>query len=298
VRAYVALLEGRSGAAGSTCAAGFLVRWATCFANNGDSGRCRRNIRDGRARGPPPDSTCHTSVARMAIGKAVGWEPEIAWRENASGHVGGLAHPRFCGGTVRPTRRVVVVTAPVVHRQSLVRGARGGDPACEPWCTTMRKALSAASVMWTGGTLDAIEIVAADVRDPYAMRSLVRGAHTFHLAALIGIPYSYVAPASYVETNIGGTLNLLEATRRRGGAPGRHVHERDVWTAQYTPIDEVHPAGGAVSLRATKVGADQLALSYYRSSIRQCACVRPFNTFGPRQSERAIIPHNCVAGPA
>jgi len=131
-------------------------------------------------------------------------------------------------------------------------------------------------------TLDAIEIVAGDVRDPYAMRSLVRGAQTvFHLAALIGIPYSYVAPASYVETNIGGTLNLLEATRTEGVERLVVTSTSETYgTAQYTPIDEVHPAVAQSPYAATKVGADQLALSYHRS----------FNTCGPRQSERAIIP--------
>ena len=141
-------------------------------------------------------------------------------------------------------------------------------------------------------TLDAIEIVAADVRDPYAMRSLVRGAQTvFHLAALIGIPYSYVAPASYVETNVGGTLNLLEAVRAEGVERLVVTSTSETYgTAQYTPIDEVHPAVAQSPYAATKVGADQLALSYYRSFDTPVSVVRPFNTFGPRQSERAIIP--------
>jgi len=141
-------------------------------------------------------------------------------------------------------------------------------------------------------TLDAIEIVAADVRDPYAMRLLVRGAQTvFHLAALIGIPYSYVAPASYVETNIGGTLNLLEATRAEGVERLVVTSTSETYgTAQYTPIDEVHPAVAQSPYAATKIGADQLALSYYRSFDTPVCVVRPFNTFGPRQSERAIIP--------
>jgi NAD dependent epimerase/dehydratase len=141
-------------------------------------------------------------------------------------------------------------------------------------------------------TLDAIEIVAGDVRDPYAMRSLVRGAQTvFHLAALIGIPYSYVAPASYVETNIGGTLNLLEATRAEGVERLVVTSTSETYgTARYTPIDEVHPAMAQSPYAATKVGADQLALSYYRAFDTPVCVVRPFNTFGPRQSERAIIP--------
>ena len=141
-------------------------------------------------------------------------------------------------------------------------------------------------------TLDGIEIVAADVRDPYAMRSLVRGAQTvFHLAALIGIPYSYVAPASYVETNIGGTLNLLEVTRAEGVERLVVTSTSETYgTAQYTPINEAHPTVAQSPYAATKVGADQLALSYYRSFDTPVCVVRPFNTFGPRQSERAIIP--------
>ncbi len=141
-------------------------------------------------------------------------------------------------------------------------------------------------------SLDAMEIVAGDVRDPYAMRSLVRGAHTvFHLAALIGIPYSYVAPASYVATNIGGTLNLLEAARAEGVERLVVTFTSETYgTAQHTPMDEAHPAVGQSPYAATKVGADQLAVSYYRSFDTPVCVVRPFNTFGPRQSERAIVP--------
>ncbi len=141
-------------------------------------------------------------------------------------------------------------------------------------------------------TLPGIDIVAGDVQDPHAMRSLVRGAHAvFHLAALIGIPYSYAAPASYVATNIGGTLNLLEAARAEGL---QHVvvtsTSETYGTAQYKPIDEAHPAIAQSPYAATKVGADQLALSYHRAFDTPVWVVRPFNTFGPRQSERAIIP--------
>jgi NAD dependent epimerase/dehydratase len=140
--------------------------------------------------------------------------------------------------------------------------------------------------------LDVVEIVAGDVRDPYAMGSLVRGAHTvFHLAALIGIPYSYVAPASYVATNIGGTLNLLEAVRAAKAERLVVASTSETYgTAQYTPIDEAHPAVAQSPYAATKVGADQLALSYHRSFNTPVCVVRPFNTFGPRQSERAVIP--------
>jgi nucleoside-diphosphate-sugar epimerase len=113
----------------------------------------------------------------------------------------------------------------------------------------------------------------------------------FHLAALIGIPYSYVAPASYVETNVGGTLNLLEAARAEGVERLVVTSTSETYgTAQYTPIDEVHPAVAQSPYAATKVGADQLALSYFRSFDTPVSVLRPFNTFGPRQSERAIIP--------
>jgi nucleoside-diphosphate-sugar epimerase len=113
----------------------------------------------------------------------------------------------------------------------------------------------------------------------------------FHLAALIGIPYSYVAPASYVETNIQGTLNVLEA----GVA---HRVERVIQTstsecygtAQYTPIDERHPLHGQSPYAATKIGADQLAESFYLSFELPVTIARPFNTFGPRQSARAVVP--------
>jgi NAD dependent epimerase/dehydratase len=142
------------------------------------------------------------------------------------------------------------------------------------------------------GTLDAVEIVWGDVCDPHAMRSLVRGAqNVFHLAALIGIPYSYVAPASYVATNVGGTLNLLEAVRSEGVERLVVTSTSETYgTAQYTPIDEAHPTVAQSPYAATKVAADQLSLSYHRSFGTPVAVARPFNTFGPRQSERAIIP--------
>lgn len=141
-------------------------------------------------------------------------------------------------------------------------------------------------------TRAAIEIIGGDVQDPHTTRSLVRGAHAvFHLAALIGIPYSYVAPASYVATNIGGTLNLLEAARAEGLEHVVVTSTSETYgTAQYRPIDEAHPAVAQSPYAATKVGADQLALSYHRSFSTPVCVVRPFNTFGPRQSERALIP--------
>ncbi len=140
--------------------------------------------------------------------------------------------------------------------------------------------------------LETIEIVRGDVQDPYAVRSLLRGVEAvFHLAALIGIPYSYVAPASYVATNIGGTLNILEGARVEGLARVIVTSTSETYgTAQYTPIDERHPLVAQSPYAATKIGADHLALSYYRSFELPVTVVRPFNTFGPRQSARAVIP--------
>ena len=137
-----------------------------------------------------------------------------------------------------------------------------------------------------------MNIQAGDVRDPFFMSRLIKDCDVvFHLAALIGIPYSYVAPASYVETNIQGTLNVLE-----GGLT--HDVERVIQTstsecygtAQYTPIDERHPLHGQSPYAATKIGADKLAESFHRSFGLRVTTVRPFNTFGPRQSARAVIP--------
>jgi len=113
----------------------------------------------------------------------------------------------------------------------------------------------------------------------------------FHLAALIGIPYSYVAPASYVATNINGTLNILEAARAEGCERIVITSTSETYgTAQYTPIDERHPLVGQSPYSASKIGADQLGISYHRAFELPLRIVRPFNTFGPRQSERAIIP--------
>lgn len=140
--------------------------------------------------------------------------------------------------------------------------------------------------------LDDVEIVAGDVRDPFAVRGLLRGADAvFHLAALIGIPYSYVAPASYVATNVEGTLNVLEAARAEGLRRIVVTSTSETYgTAQYVPIDERHPLVAQSPYAASKIAADQLALSYWRSFDVPVVVVRPFNTFGPRQSERAILP--------
>lgn len=136
------------------------------------------------------------------------------------------------------------------------------------------------------------EIVAADIADPFAVRAAVAGCDmVFHLAALIGIPYSYVAPASYVQTNVIGTLNVLEACRAHEVKRMLHTSTSETYgTAQYVPIDEKHPMVGQSPYSATKIGADKLAESYWLSFETPVTVVRPFNTYGPRQSQRAIIP--------
>jgi dTDP-glucose 4,6-dehydratase len=139
---------------------------------------------------------------------------------------------------------------------------------------------------------DQIEVIHGDVRDPDQVRRLVNGCDTvFHLAALIGIPYSYVSPRQNLETNATGTLNLLEAARAEGTARFVHTSSSEVYgTAQYVPINEEHPLVGQSPYSATKIAADQLVVSYIRSFDVPGVIVRPFNTFGPRQSMRAVIP--------
>lgn len=137
-----------------------------------------------------------------------------------------------------------------------------------------------------------VEVLAGDVVDPHFMMRAVQGCDVvFHLAALIAIPYSYVAPSAYVQTNIVGTLNVLEACRVHGVPRLVNTSTSECYgTAQYTPIDEDHPLQGQSPYSATKIGADKLAESYYLSFNTPVATLRPFNTFGPRQSARAVIP--------
>lgn len=137
-----------------------------------------------------------------------------------------------------------------------------------------------------------IEVAAGDLTDPFGIARVVAGcAIIFHLAALIAIPYSYVAPAQYVAVNCGGTLNLLEAARAQGVEAFIHTSTSETYgTAQYTPIDEGHPLKGQSPYSASKIAADKLAESYHLSFGLPVVTVRPFNTFGPRQSARAIIP--------
>ena len=140
--------------------------------------------------------------------------------------------------------------------------------------------------------LEKIEIFTGDVRDPNAVRQAAKGVDAiFHLAALIAIPYSYYAPDAYVDTNIKGTLNILQAARDLGTERVLVTSTSEVYgTAQYVPIDEKHPFQGQSPYSATKIGADRIAESFYRSFELPVTIVRPFNTFGPRQSARAVIP--------
>ena len=142
------------------------------------------------------------------------------------------------------------------------------------------------------GARSRLEIVAGDIRDPNGVFQAVKGCDVvFHLAALIAIPFSYNSPDSYVETNIKGTLNILQAVRQLDLERVLVTSTSEVYgTAQYVPIDEKHPCKGQSPYSATKIGADKLAESFYCSFGTRVVTVRPFNTYGPRQSARAVIP--------
>ncbi|WP_313186739.1 NAD-dependent 4,6-dehydratase LegB [Lacrimispora sp.] len=137
-----------------------------------------------------------------------------------------------------------------------------------------------------------IEIHPGDIRDPNGVRNAMTGIESvFHLAALIAIPFSYHSPDSYVDTNIKGTLNVLQAARSLGTDKVLITSTSEVYgSAKYVPIDESHPFQGQSPYSATKIGADRLAESFYRSFSLPVSIVRPFNTYGPRQSARAVIP--------
>ena len=137
-----------------------------------------------------------------------------------------------------------------------------------------------------------LDVFSGDVRDPHGVRTAMQGCGAvLHLAALIGIPYSYHSPATYVETNITGTLNVLQAARDAGVAKVVQTSTSEVYgTAQFVPITESHPRRGQSPYAATKIGADELALSFFRSFETPVTVLRPFNTYGPRQSARAVIP--------
>ena len=140
--------------------------------------------------------------------------------------------------------------------------------------------------------LNQIEIFSGDIRDPNGVYEAMQGIEkVFHLAALIAIPFSYHSPDSYIDTNIKGTLNVLQAARKHDTSRVLITSTSEVYgTAQYVPIDENHPYQGQSPYSATKIGADRLAESFYRSFNLPVTIVRPFNTYGPRQSARAVIP--------
>jgi len=143
-----------------------------------------------------------------------------------------------------------------------------------------------------GKLLNRMEIVRGDLVDPFSIEGAVRGCEVvFHLGSLIAIPYSYVAPWQYVSTNVQGTLNVLEACRKKGVEKLIHTSTSEVYgTALYTPMDERHPLQAQSPYSASKIAADKMVESYYRSFDLPVAVVRPFNTYGPRQSARAVIP--------
>ena len=137
-----------------------------------------------------------------------------------------------------------------------------------------------------------IEIIAGDVRDPHGVKSAMQDCDiVFHLAALIAIPYSYHSPDSYIDTNIKGTLNVVQAAKELGMPKVIHTSTSEVYgTAQFVTITEKHPLQGQSPYSASKIGADQIAMSFYTSFGTPVSIIRPFNTYGPRQSTRAVIP--------
>ena len=139
---------------------------------------------------------------------------------------------------------------------------------------------------------DSIEVFAGDIRDPFGVKAAMRDCDAvFHLAALVAIPYSYHSPDTYVDTNIKGTLNIVQAARELGIGRVVHTSTSEVYgTARFVPITEEHPLQGQSPYSASKIGADQIAMSFHASFELPVAIVRPFNTYGPRQSARAVIP--------
>jgi len=139
---------------------------------------------------------------------------------------------------------------------------------------------------------DKIEILTGDIRDPHFCNGIMKDVEiVFHLAALIAIPYSYVAPGSYVDTNISGTLNICQAAKENGSTRVIHTSTSEVYgTAQYIPIDEKHPLQPQSPYSASKIAADSMAMSFFNAFDLPVTVARPFNTYGPRQSARAVIP--------
>lgn len=139
---------------------------------------------------------------------------------------------------------------------------------------------------------DHLEIFTGDIRDPYGVKMAAKDCQViFHLAALIGIPYSYHSPDTYIDTNIKGTLNILQAARELEVEKVIHTSTSEVYgTAKFVPISESHPLQAQSPYSASKIGSDQIAMSFYSSFNTPVSIIRPFNTFGPRQSTRAVIP--------
>ena len=137
-----------------------------------------------------------------------------------------------------------------------------------------------------------LEVISGDIRDPHYCKEITKGIDIiFHLAALIAIPYSYIAPDSYVDTNVKGTLNICQAAKENGVQRIIHTSTSEVYgTALYVPIDEKHPKQPQSPYSASKIGADMMAMSFYNAFDLPLTVARPFNTYGPRQSARAIIP--------
>ena len=137
-----------------------------------------------------------------------------------------------------------------------------------------------------------LDVFAGDIRDPYGVKKAMQGCDTvLHLAALIGIPYSYHSPDTYIDTNVKGTLNIVQAARELAVEKIVHTSTSEVYgSARFVPITEAHPLQGQSPYSASKIGADQLAMSFYLSFNTPVAIIRPFNTYGPRQSARAVIP--------
>jgi len=136
------------------------------------------------------------------------------------------------------------------------------------------------------------DVFAGDIRDPNGVRKAMEGCDVvLHLASLIAIPYSYHSPDTYVDTNVKGTLNVVQAAKDLGAEKVVHTSTSEVYgTARYVPIDEAHPLQGQSPYSATKIGADQIAISFYNAFDTPVSIIRPFNTYGPRQSARAVIP--------
>lgn len=140
--------------------------------------------------------------------------------------------------------------------------------------------------------VESLEVFSGDIRDPYGVKEAMKGCDiVLHLAALIAIPYSYHSPATYVDTNVKGTLNVVQAARELDIKKVVHTSTSEVYgTAKFVPITEEHPLQGQSPYSASKIGADQIALSFYQSFNTPVSIIRPFNTYGPRQSARAVIP--------